>query len=71
MRWMPTRQGWITLGLALAYGASPLDLLPDAVPVVGLLDDVGVVGLLMAWTLWRSRARGSLRSPALEDPLPE
>ena len=67
MRWMPTRQGWLTLMVALAYGASPLDLIPDAVPMLGLLDDMGVMGLAVAVSLWWAR-----RTPAeLEGPVPE
>ena len=30
---------------SLIYMVSPLDLIPDVIPVVGLVDDVGVVGL--------------------------
>ena len=33
---------WL-LGLAIAYLASPVDLIPDFVPVLGYLDDVLVV----------------------------
>ena len=31
--------------LALLYVVSPVDLVPDIVPVLGWLDDVGVLGL--------------------------
>jgi uncharacterized membrane protein YkvA (DUF1232 family) len=34
----------ITLIIALLYIISPLDLLPDAIPFVGMLDDVMVAG---------------------------
>jgi uncharacterized membrane protein YkvA (DUF1232 family) len=33
---------------AVVYVISPLDILPDAMPVIGWLDDVGVLGLLWA-----------------------
>lgn len=33
---------------AVLYVASPLDLVPDVIPVLGWLDDVGVLGLV-AW----------------------
>lgn len=32
--------------IALVYGASPIDLLPDLIPIVGLVDDVIMVPLL-------------------------
>lgn len=34
------RRAKITLGLAAAYVASPIDLIPDAVPVIGWADDL-------------------------------
>lgn len=46
-----------SLVIALAYGASPIDLLPDLIPILGLLDDVVLVPafLLLAWSFWRKR----------------
>lgn len=37
------RRAKITLGLALAYVASPIDLIPEVIPVVGWADDVVIV----------------------------
>lgn len=34
------RRAKITLGLAAAYVASPIDLIPDAIPVIGWADDL-------------------------------
>jgi uncharacterized membrane protein YkvA (DUF1232 family) len=34
-----------------AYLASPIDLVPDFIPVVGYLDDVILVGLTLRWLL--------------------
>jgi uncharacterized membrane protein YkvA (DUF1232 family) len=34
------RRSKITLGLAAAYVASPIDLIPDAIPVIGWADDL-------------------------------
>jgi uncharacterized membrane protein YkvA (DUF1232 family) len=34
---------------ALAYVVLPVDLVPDVVPVLGWLDDVGVVAAVMAF----------------------
>lgn len=37
------RRAKITLGLAAAYVASPIDLIPELIPVVGWADDVLIV----------------------------
>lgn len=42
------RVPWLAKALALfiaAYALSPIDLIPDFIPVVGLLDDLVVIGL--------------------------
>ena len=38
--------------LALVYVISPVDAIPDVLPVVGWLDDVGVMSLAVAW-MWK------------------
>lgn len=41
---------WISklfLGAAIAYAVSPIDLIPDFVPVIGYLDDLIIVPLLI------------------------
>lgn len=43
------RRTKIETGLALAYVLSPLDFAPDAIPVIGQIDDVAVV----AWATRR------------------
>jgi len=35
--------------LAVAYVVWPVDLIPDVAPLLGWLDDAGVVSLAMAW----------------------
>jgi uncharacterized membrane protein YkvA (DUF1232 family) len=35
------------LGISIAYALSPIDLIPDFIPVLGYLDDVIVVGVLV------------------------
>lgn len=41
--------------LALVYVVSPVDLIPDALPFVGWLDDLGVIALVLGWTATRVR----------------
>ncbi|MBI2391456.1 MAG: DUF1232 domain-containing protein [Deltaproteobacteria bacterium] len=35
---------------AVLYVVLPIDAIPDAIPVIGWLDDVGVIALVLAWT---------------------
>ena len=35
--------------MAVLYVISPVDLIPDVLPVIGWLDDVGVLGLALAF----------------------
>lgn len=37
--------------VVLAYLASPIDLVPDVLPVVGYLDDVIIVVLILRWVI--------------------
>jgi uncharacterized membrane protein YkvA (DUF1232 family) len=47
--------GKLVVFVALIYVVVPIDLIPD-VPIVGWLDDIGVMGLATTW-LWRVVAR--------------
>ena len=38
-------------GLTVAYALSPIDLIPDFIPVIGYLDDLLLLPLLVAWTI--------------------
>ncbi|MBI3621548.1 MAG: DUF1232 domain-containing protein [Nitrospirae bacterium] len=42
----PRLARWL-LGMAVAYALSPVDLIPDVIPVIGHLDDVVIVPLLI------------------------
>lgn len=70
---IPKKPVWATIGpliFALLYDASPIDLIPDLVPLLGWLDD-GIVTVLMlmfavaSWRKWtksrRVLARNRLR----------
>ena len=41
--------------LGLLYGISPIDLIPDVVPVVGLVDDLGVLIFVLVLFLRMTR----------------
>ena len=47
--------------LAVLYVLSPIDLIPDFIPVLGWLDDVGVVALVAGFYVRQIRQH---RSPA-------
>jgi uncharacterized membrane protein YkvA (DUF1232 family) len=55
---MPRRR-WLILGLVTAYLATPIDLVPDFIPVIGYLDDAIVVALTLRWLL-KTAGRGRL-----------
>ena len=44
---VPTSQKVLIMG-ALAYLISPIDVVPDCIPVVGWLDDVAAVGVVLS-----------------------
>lgn len=51
----PAAPGWLKLGTALVaiYLLSPIDLLPDAIPFIGVVDDLVLVPLAIRWMLNR------------------
>jgi uncharacterized membrane protein YkvA (DUF1232 family) len=62
----------LPLLMALVYGVSPIDLIPDIIPILGLFDDAIVVPILLILALVQYRKRqtavkanqrGSLRIP--------
>ncbi|MDX6651388.1 MAG: hypothetical protein QOJ38_169 [Solirubrobacterales bacterium] len=55
----PRRKRWTMVGL-LAYLSSPIDLIPDFIPVLGQLDDAIVARLVLRWVA-RDRSPAELR----------
>ena len=51
----PAAPGWLKLGTALIvlYVVSPVDLVPDVVPVLGVVDDLVLVPLAIRFLLAR------------------
>lgn len=72
----PQAPRWLKLGAigTVAYLLSPIDLIPDVLPVIGIVDDVVVVSMALRWLLGRlpphirqyaeRRARGERVDPA-------
>lgn len=51
----PASPGWLKLGVALIalYLFSPIDLIPDVLPFIGVVDDIVLVPLAIRWLLNR------------------
>ena len=51
----PDAPGWLKWGTALIalYLFSPIDLIPDVLPVIGMVDDLVLVPLAIRWLLKR------------------
>jgi uncharacterized membrane protein YkvA (DUF1232 family) len=47
------RSSRIILGIAIAYAVSPIDLIPDFIPVIGHLDDALILPILI-WAATRN-----------------
>ena len=70
--WLAARDPRVTVGAKLlagavaAYALSPIDLIPDAIPVIGLLDDLLIVpaGIWCAVRLIEAETMAELRERA-------
>ena len=64
----PQAPGWLKLGTLgiVAYLISPIDLIPDAIPVLGVMDDLVLVPLAVRWLYRRLPAgmRAEIEQPA-------
>lgn len=51
----PAAPAWLKWGTALIalYVLSPIDLIPDALPLIGVVDDLVLVPLAIRWLLKR------------------
>ncbi len=51
----PHAPGWLKVGTGLIalYLFSPIDLLPDVLPVIGMVDDLVLVPLAIRWLIKR------------------
>jgi uncharacterized membrane protein YkvA (DUF1232 family) len=54
----PADRSWVPLVAAMAYELLPVDLLPDAIPGLGFLDDAAISAGAIALTAWWRRGRG-------------
>lgn len=77
--WLATRDPRVpwyakaVAALVAAYALSPIDLIPDFIPVLGYLDDVIIVplGILLAARLIPTNVMGELRVKAAEYKKPK
>lgn len=55
----------LSVFMALFYGASPIDLIPDLIPLLGFVDDAAVVPILLVFALFQYK-----RARAKQTPVP-
>jgi uncharacterized membrane protein YkvA (DUF1232 family) len=61
---------WIIYALCIAYIASPIDLIPDFIPVFGWLDDIGVLGFMVhTYLQYRNEIEALARRADAVEPL--
>jgi uncharacterized membrane protein YkvA (DUF1232 family) len=52
----------ISVLIALFYGISPLDLIPDVVPLIGLVDDAIIVPVLLLLAFFQIKKSRELKT---------
>ena len=57
--------GKIFVALTVVYVVSPIDAIPDVMPVIGWLDDVGIIGVALSYL---GRVLQTYRYPVIEIP---
>jgi uncharacterized membrane protein YkvA (DUF1232 family) len=64
----PQSPGWLKLGTAglVLYLISPVDLIPEAVPLLGVIDDMVILPLALRWMLGRlpAQVRADIADPS-------
>lgn len=56
-----------SLFLAMFYGASPIDLIPDIIPVLGWVDDAVIVPILLVLAFFQYRKAQRRRQETQRD----
>lgn len=66
---VPRLAKWL-LGIAVAYALSPIDLIPDFIPIIGHLDDLIILPLLLFIVLKMipNEVIADIRQRAKEEP---
>lgn len=61
----PKTPGWMKLvgALTVLYGLSPLDLMPDVVPLLGWVDDAAIIMVVVLFFAGRARKRFDVGGP--------
>jgi uncharacterized membrane protein YkvA (DUF1232 family) len=57
------RWAGVLLVAGLLYGASPIDVIPDVLPLIGVVDDIIIVPTLLFLAFRMYRRKASRRSP--------
>ena len=49
------------------YIISPIDILPDTMPLIGWIDDIGISALAMAFFNWRIKRISEISKPQIDE----